>query len=517
MAAVTKINSNDVGLSFAEEETIKILPTTPTWYGLQPNTISDFGGNVVKVARDFLTADRQMRKGETTDLEAAGSMNHDLVYEGLQRLWQGFMYASFRYKPETGGMGDNGVITSVGSANDYTRTSGSFVTDGYKVGDMVFASGFTNSGNNGLMTVSAVAALTLTVNETLVAEASPPAAAKLVMCGFEFAAGDLDVDVSGDLPRLTCSAKDATELGLNPGETIYIGGDATGSTFTNDENNGLARVRSVAAGYIELDKTEDTFVTEASSTEQIRIFMGRVLKNEVGSDIVRRTYNFERTLGAPDSSSPDEIQSEYIIGAVPNEATITIPRADKCHVDFSFTALDSETRSGDTGVKTGDRVAAVEEEFYNTSSNVPRIKIAVVSPTNSAPAPLYAFAEEVTLTINNNVTTDKAIGVLGGFDATYGTFAVSGNMTAFFADVAAVSAVRANSDVTLEIHMIKNNQGMSIDVPLMALGDGRLNVEKNQSIKLPLSQEAATGASIDSGLNHTIMFTFFDYLPTIAG
>ncbi|MBW2636056.1 MAG: hypothetical protein JRC86_00775 [Deltaproteobacteria bacterium] len=514
---VNKINSNDVGLSYAEEETIKNLPVTPTWYGMQPNTITDFGGNVIKVARDFLTDDRQMRKGETTDLEAAGTMNHDMVYAGLQRLWQGFMYADFRNKAETAGMSDAGVITSVGAGDDYTRLAGSFITDGYAVGDMVVATGFTNADNNGLKTVLTINALTLVVNETLIAEAAPPADAQLVVCGFQFAAGDLDVDVVGDLPKLTCSAKDATELGIIPGEEIYIGGDSASLAFSNGENNGLARVRSVTATYIELDKTEDTMVIEGSTTETVQVFLGRVLRNEAGALIVRRTYNFERTLGAPDTAQPAQIQSEYIIGAVPNEATITIPIADKASVDFGFVALGAEVRTGVVGVKTGTRVDAVEEEFYNTSSNVPRIKIATVSSVDAAPTPLYAFAEEVTLVINNNVSPDKAIGVLGGFDATHGTFMVSGNITAFFADVAAVDAVQSNADITMEIHMIKNNKGMSIDVPLMALGDGRLTVEKNQSVKLPLTQEAATGASIDADLNHTLMFTFFDYLPTVAG
>lgn len=517
MAAVNKINSNDAGLSYAEEETIKNLPVTPIWYGMQPNTVTDFGGNVIKVARDFITSDRQMRKGETTDLEAAGSVNHDMVYAGLQRLWQGFMYADFRNKPETAGMSDAGVITSVGAGDDYTRLAGSFVTDGYEVGDMIVAEGFTNSDNNGLKTVLTVNALTLVVNETLIVEVAPPAAAQLVMCGFEFAVGDLDVDASGDLPILTTTAKNCTELGLNPGETIYIGGDSAPTQFTNSENAGLARIRSITANAITLDKTEDTFVTEANTTKLVQVFMGRVLKNEAGADIVRRTYNLERTLGAPDSALPAQIQSEYIIGAVPNEATITIPVADKSTVDLGFMALGAEVRTGAVGIKTGTRVDAVEEEFYNTSSNVPRIKIATVSSTDAAPTPLYVFAEEVTLVINNNVTPDKAIGVLGGFDATHGTFMVSGNITAFFADVDSVSAVQNNADVTMEVHLIKNNKGMSLDVPLMALGDGRLTVEKNQSIKLPLTQEAATGASIDSSLNHTLMMVFFDYLPTIAG
>ena len=511
-----KMNSNVVETSVAEEDTIGVV-AAPVWYALQPNTESDFGGDVTKTPRSFLTPDRQRRKGQTTDLDASGSMNHDVVQNGLQRLMQGFMFADYRYKPETGGMGDVGVITSVGAGNDYTRLAGSFITDGYEVGDIVFGQNFTNSANNGMQTVLTVNALTLVVNETLVAEAAPPAAAQLTMCGFQFAAGDLDVDAAGDLPVLTTVAKDCTEFNLVPGEFIYVGGDLAANNFAAAANAGFARVRSVTANAITLDKTEATFTTEVDATQVMHLFFGRVLKNETGTNIVRRTYNIERTLGAPDSALPAQIQSEYLVGAVPNEVTWNVPTSDLAKFDMSFVALDHEQRTGAVGVKAGTRVAAVEEEAYNTSSNVPRIKIATVSSTDAAPTPLFAYAEEFNVVVNNGVTPDKAIGTLGGFDATHGDFMVSGSATLFFADVAGVAAVRNNSDVTLEMHLVRSNQGMTLDLPLLSLGDGRLNVEKDQSIKLPITHDAATGASIDSGLNHTMLLVMWDYLPTIAG
>ncbi len=513
MAAVNKINSNDIDISVAEEDSIKTLPVTPEWYAVQANSVTDFGGNVTKTPREFLTSDRQRRKGQTTDLEAAGAVNHDLVQEGLQRIMQGFFFANAVTKSETAGIGDSGVISSVGAANDITRLVGSFVTDGYEVGDLIFCSGFGVTGNNGLKTVTAVLALTLTVSETLTAETTT---GKVVQVGFEFATGDLDVDASGALPVLTTTAKDCTEFGLVPGEYIYVGGNVAANQFTTAANAGFARVRSVTANAITLDKTEATYITEADATQDMHIFFGRVFKNQTGTDIVRRTYNVERQLGAPDDALPAQIQSEYLTGAVPSELTLNVPTSDLAKVDIAWMAADHEQRTGATGIKSGNRNAATEEEAYNTSSNVPRIKIAVVSSTDAAPTALFAFAKEVTVAINNNISLDKAVGVLGAFDATHGFFEVSGNIEAYFADVASVEAVRNNSDVTLEMHLVRSNAGLSIDLPLLALGDGRLNVEKDEAIMLPLSHDAATGASIDSGLDHTLLISFWDYLPDQA-
>ena len=57
VCAINKIDSNITGLAFAEEVCLKQLPTTaadgfdPTWYALEPNSYSDFGGEIATVAR----------------------------------------------------------------------------------------------------------------------------------------------------------------------------------------------------------------------------------------------------------------------------------------------------------------------------------------------------------------------------------------------------------------------------------------------------------------------------------
>jgi hypothetical protein len=238
------------------------------------------------------------------------------------------------------------------------------------------------------------------------------------------------------------------------------------------------------------------------------LYTGTIIKNEYDPTLIkRRTYNFERTLGN-DIAGP---MSEYLVGAVPNEMTVNVKQADKVTVDLSVVAVDNEQHTGLQGLKPGNRPVNAPSDAFNTSSDFHRIKLSVNSTTDSAPLPLFAFATDLTINVKNNVTANKAIGVLGAIDTSAGTFEVGGQMTVYFADVQAMQAVRNNADVTLDILMTSKNTALLFDIPLLALGDGRLKVEMDKAITLPLTTNAA-----QSKFNHTLLFQSFPYLPSAA-
>lgn len=512
MAQVNKIDSNITGLAIAEEAALGSLPGedghggSPVWLRMNPNSYNDFGGEVVTVAPNPINPSRQRRKGVTTDLNAAGGFNHNLTFSNLTSLMQGVMFADIREK------GYEEPTDAVTGANDVYNVAS---TTGFLVGSLIKGQGFVNAANNAMQKVVAVVADTSVEVATLAAE-SAPTGANIRVVGYEGAAGDIDVDAASGLPALTSTTLDFTTLGLVPGQWIFIGGDQASLRFANAANNGFKRIRSIAANRLVIDKSDMAMVTEASTTETVQVFFGDVLRNETGALIKRRSYNIERTLGAPDDAAPAQIQSEVLRGAVANEFTLNIPSAELLNTDISFVAIDNEQRDGPTGPKqTGVTEAAAAKE-YNTSSDIARIRLSTVSQTDPAPTPLFAFITEGSININNNVTPNKAVGVLGAFDVTAGTFTVGGSLTAYFASVAATQAVRNNSDVTLDISAVRDNQGIVFDLPLIALGDGRLNVEVDQPITLPLNTEAASGQDVDTLLDHTLLITYFNYLPNAA-
>ena len=512
MTAARKIDSNETELAWAEEETIGVLPGTPVWNPLEPNSYSDFGGEIKTVAREPITADRQRRKAVVTDLDAKVEFEQDWTQNNLSDLLQGFMFADYRPKGET-----SSAITDVDNDPD-TFTVASAQGSGFVAGDLVKSTGFTNSGNNILFLVSASTATTVTTTtSSLTAEASPPTDAKLTVVGFQFASGDVTITNGGSAyPFLTATAKDLTQLGIIPGEWVFLGDDCSAAfNFATAANNGFARVRSVTATVMTFDKTYTTMVTDAGTSKTIRIFLGRVLKNENGDTLVRRSYQFERKLGRGDDTDTN-VQTEYVIGAVADELELDISTADKAVAKLKFMGTDHETYGDDTAIKTGTRATLEAEDAFNTSSDVSYVKLSVPSTTLANPSALFQHISDLSITVKNNIKGNKAVGTLGSFDMSAGNFDVSAKMTAYFANVDVIASVRAGTALTLDVMLVKNNSGLAIDVVQMVAGKSLLNVKKDEPIELPLEPDASSGVEIDADLNHTLLLCFFDYLPDSA-
>jgi len=301
MAIRNKVDSNETELAIAKEVigTPGVLPVTPNWYTMEPNEYDDFGGEPTLLARRPINSSRQRKKGSIVDLAAQGGFNQDLTNDNSQMLASGFMYADFREKTTES--------PSSVSATGYVVAD----EDAYFAGMLLFASGFANAANNGLKVVTSIDAGTSEVRAAgLAVEGSPPASARIVLVGLQGAAGVLDINAGGVLPVMTSSANNLNLLGLIPGEFIFIGGDSAGTRFSNAANNGIKRIRSVAAGSLTFDKSDLAMVTEASTAETVQFFFGRVLKNELANLIVRQTFQLERAMGAPDTAQPTQVQAE---------------------------------------------------------------------------------------------------------------------------------------------------------------------------------------------------------------
>lgn len=507
-----KIDSNASGLAIAEELSLKVLPgvagADAVWYDQEPNGYPSFGGELSMMVRSPINSSRQDQKGTATGNTASGGFAADFTKSNMKRLLQGFFFADGRELANTQPLNGAAVVMTSALAADksYNAAAGLAI---FAANELIFVSGFTNALNNGVKNVVSAVAGKVVVVETTVEETVAPSGSKVEKVGYKLAVGDAGFVVSSGIPSLSVTAGDFSVMaGMFPGNWVFIGGDVAGNRFAN--NVGFARIATVAAKSLTFDDTTFTPVTEAGTGKTIHLYMGSVVRNEkLATLIKRRSYQLERRLGM----GPTAVQAEYVVGAVPNQFTLNIPKVDKLTCDLSFVGCDTEYRTGEAGdtVKTGIHVLAGGESAYNTSSDVYRIKLAILNPGTSNPSPLFGYVDGASIAIDNGVTPDTAVGVFGAFDVSTGNFKVSGSITAFFSTVSAVQAVRKNSDVGVSVISAAKNAGFVFDIPLVGLGGGMVNVEKDKAIQIPLT---AAGAENKNG--YTMLSVIYSYLPTLA-
>lgn len=503
----TSQSSNRTNLAIAEEASLFTLPGSPVWFNLEPNSYSDFGPKYSSVARTPINALRQRFKGTTTDMDSKAGWNSDFTQRNMTRLLQGFAFMDALEKACTNSINGTAPIVVTALTATQIQAASGFDTRGFVALHLVMVKGNLVSSNNGLKKVTTVGGGALTISGGLVAEAAPSADSSVEAVGYEFPASDLALTIVGNTVVLTSAAKDPTTLQLTVGEWVFVGGDAAGNTFASNPNGFFGRVKSVTAITIVLELTSVLPIADAGAGKAVRIFFGKSIRNaKTVAEIKRRTYQCERQMGDDGGGT----QSEYVTGSVPNELTVNINLTDKVTADVSFVGLDYEIRTGATGIKAGARTAALAESAINTSQDLVMFRLAIVDGTLD-PAPLYSYASEGKISIKNGITPNKALAVVGGFEASEGDFTVDGSAKAYFATLDAINAVKNNSDVGLTAITARANAGVVFDIPLCGLGDGANAVEKDKPIMVNITQAAAMNTH-----GYTMLMTFFEYLPTVA-
>lgn len=495
-----KQDANQVGLFVARELSNGILPANPVFREREPNSFDDLGGEYTLLARRPFSVSRQRKKGGVVDLDADGGWNEDFTQRGMDDTMEAFFFAAMRRKANTF------ATAAVAASDDFTVTSSA----GFVAGSLIVASGFKR--NSGLHFVNAAPpdATHVTTSSALTDEAVV-AGGKVELAGHQFDASDLSLILVGGVARLTSAVMDMTTFGLIPGEWVFVGGDQALTHFDNTLGF-YARIGALTEDYIEFDKTTRTIVDDLGTAKTIQLFFGYLVKNEDDPDLIVKFYHrVERTLG----KDADGTQSENLDGFVLNEMTWNSPLADKVNIDVKGVAMHSNKRTGLEGPlhrEVGAVIVKAEgDELFNTSSNVFRLRLSILDQDTLNPTPLFARVTEWSASINNNVSVNKAQGTLGGFDTTAGQFDFDGEFTAYFTTVAAAQAIEDNFDVTFDAIYSKQNAAVIMDVPLIALGGGRLKVDMDAAIMLPLTVMGA-----ESPFGHTALLNWLPYVPNVG-
>lgn len=485
------ISSDVTGLAYAIEECLNQLPAAPVWKPLEPNSIDSFGGTLTTSTRTPIGSGRQRIKGDLMDLEAMAGYTSDLTSANHQDFMEGFMLATRRKQANLTNATAGASILSA-TANSITLSASA--TLAVAAGDMVMCEGFSAEMNNRVRIIDTVVGkvITFTDGDGAVA-ATVNAGASIVQVASTFADATTVVNAGGTYTVTGDGLGDALQH-LTAGDWVYLTG-LLGFT-------GFARLNAAPSGdSMVLSRVLGPFVGNATAAQSVTVYLSTDIRNPANqADMVYHSYQFEQTLG----QDADGTQSRYVKGAMANEFTLTVPSADKVTAQFAFVACDEEARTGLEGLKPGTREALVTHPMFNASKSDNRVWLHTIGEAE----PLFTYATNATVTINNNMTGVKAIGVLGNLDVNVGIFEVGGTITAYFLDVRAVKAMRANADVSGTIALVGNNTGVIFDMPLTGLSNGQTSIEPNSPVTIAIDM-----AAVRNDLGYTLGYAHFPYLP----
>jgi hypothetical protein len=474
-------------------ETALGVPGT-TFEKLEPNTIGGFGAEIAKVSRNPINADRQRKKGATTDLDSAVDFEADLTYDFQNKFLDGFMFAIWKSN-NAGAFFRPSAVTATG----YTVASGGALADR----TLFVARGFLNAANNGLK-VSLASVATEIKPSGAIAEAAIPDSqnATVELAGFRGAASDITVNASG---HLTSTLLNFTTLGLTVGQYIWVGGDATLNRFATAADRGFARIKAIAATLLTLEKRGQAFAADVGTGKEIDLFFGRFLRNVAvdHADFLERSYSLELFHKNLQSPGPGD-EFEYARGNYANELSFNVPLTDKATAAVGFIGTDTPnpTTVRDTGASSARKPQGTVA--YNTSANVMRLRLQETDETV-----VSTDFKNATATLANNIGPEKVIGILGARFMNTGNFEVQLEAQLLLSNSAVISAIRANRTMTID-WAVRNEDGtLLMDLPSVMIEGGGKDFPENESLLI----NTTVMAFEDPALGYTCSFSQFPYSP----
>lgn len=165
-------NGSRHSMRYIAESTYGTTPATPAFKPVR-HTSTTLGLSKESLQSEEIRDDRQIADFRHGAYQVGGDMNIELSFASFDDLLEAVLLGTWTATKTTGS------ATLAATVGTITRSTGSFVVDGFAVNDIVVNKGFTNAGNNGRFRVSAVVALTLTLTplegQTMVVEAAAAA------------------------------------------------------------------------------------------------------------------------------------------------------------------------------------------------------------------------------------------------------------------------------------------------------------------------------------------------------
>jgi hypothetical protein len=246
------------------------------------------------------------------------------------------------------------------------------------------------------------------------------------------------VDTSG-VWTIETTTTDWNTLNLDPGQRILL-------TTTTGDNAGIFKVSetvAITSAVLTLESVGD-FTVEAAG-DDYNIYASRRLVN----GIVRKSFTMVK--------SHEDIEEFFVFnGMMVNQMTITIEQGSIPTFEFDMVGTAGRRELAFPN-GAGDELAAATNPIFNPTSNIIGLSI------DGVPADLV---QSFSMTINNNLEAQFALGSRDAVDVTDGSVEVTGTFTLFFQDGAEFNKFFLSQASSIEFQ-IQDNAGniMILEIP----------------------------------------------------
>lgn len=527
---MARVLTNHSAFAVARQESRGVLGADPDWFGLEPNSIGDAGAEITTTPRNPISKLRQRRKGTVTDLDSAFSYEADLTMDLIHRFTDCLVMAdagnadlTFRGAPAT----SSGYTIPAATADQAQKIR--WVSGGPAT--LVYARGYQAAANNGLKPITAdVAAAGVLITVAGNSAETPPTNAEVSVAGIRAEAGDLAVTVTAGIATLTSGNGSSvnplnfTHLGVKVGQRIHIGGLTSTNRFFGAGpivSFGSGRIRTIEAGTMTLDKLDATLITSdgtttgAGGTEvAVDLLYGRFYRNVPvdSSEFLEQYLQFESeypNLYETDPPTPvaEPDGYEYSLDNLLDEWVFNFAGQDKATCELSFVGTDTEPPVDGASRKTNadSPISPLFTEAINTSADFVRLRIADVDDDG-----LTTDFKDTTITVRNNVSPEKVLGVLGARYMNTGNFEVDVESTVLFTNAEVPARIRENTTVSMDWTIQNDDGAAAYDVPSGTLGDGSKEFPTDESIRVAVTLQAF----VDSFFGTSFSCSLFPVYPT---
>jgi len=513
-----QVLTNNTGLIYARETSLGVLPGSPDWKGLEPNSQGAFGASITTVPRNPISPLRQRRKGTIVDLDAENDYDGDLTLDAFVDFVEAFLFATAVNSDMTfRGVDVTGTGYTIPAATAAQAAKFQFTAAGPI--SLIAATGYVIAGNNsGVQTLEPLSAdVAPSGTEIPVAGKAietAPTNAEVSLGGIRAEAGDIALSISAGIGTLTSNNGtpitpiDFTTLGLTAGQRIHIGGTSLtvnrfGSTAAGDGTRsfGSGRIVTIAAQTMTIDKIDATLVASdgtddgtAGTEVPVDILFGRFIRNVAvdSAEYSQISMTFEQSYpNLFETDPPTPVANPdgfgYVRGGLAAQLTWGMPLTDKSTATFAFIGTTANEPVDNAARETG--ASAARDPLFtgalNTSTDFFRLRIEDVDETG-----LTSDFKDMTMVWNNNVAAEKVLGLLGARFMNQGNFELDIETQALFTNALVPARIRANTTVSMDFLMRNDDGAIAVDIPSATMGSDGKEFPVNESVRIGLTVQA---------------------------